>query len=299
MQVETLQEIATLAVLQSFRKAACALNVSQSVLSKHIAAAEKELGFTLFERQGDFRATAAGASFAADAQRLLSDYGAAREKALALSRQAPPVRLCLMRSSAIRDFLQTTDIPFSVIPDDGIESRASLVASGKADAALCYAESGTPEELEGQGLAAVTAYRERQVIAMSASNPLAGQDKVARGDLAGARFCIWSAPSARDCERAYERMLGFPVSWVSLPELNVSDSLAFHRFGDELFVGASKETHAQLDGSPGVAVLDEVDGGPLYLDVSLIYRVDSPNPNVTRLAQELGLWAQGQQEQPR
>lgn len=52
METEHLRELAVLADVRSFTLAARELNMTQSTLSKHVAALEREFGVALFERTG-------------------------------------------------------------------------------------------------------------------------------------------------------------------------------------------------------------------------------------------------------
>ena len=69
MKISTLREFVALAKNRSFVQAAKELYVSQPSLSAHIAALEKDLGFTLADREGGhFVLTPAGMSFLEYAQ---------------------------------------------------------------------------------------------------------------------------------------------------------------------------------------------------------------------------------------
>ena len=75
MRIDTLFEFLTLSSNLSFTETAKSLFVSQSVLSSHISALEKELGVRLFVRDShSVRLTEVGALFVEDAKRIVSDY---------------------------------------------------------------------------------------------------------------------------------------------------------------------------------------------------------------------------------
>lgn len=68
MHIEQLDEFIVLAKLLNFSSAAEALCLSQSALSKHIAAMERDLGFPLLERGRPLRLTPEGELFLRCAQ---------------------------------------------------------------------------------------------------------------------------------------------------------------------------------------------------------------------------------------
>lgn len=80
METEHLRELAVLEDVRSFTLAARELNMTQSTLSKHVAALEREFGVALFERTGKgVEPTRAGAVLCEKARavcRLLADVRA-------------------------------------------------------------------------------------------------------------------------------------------------------------------------------------------------------------------------------
>lgn len=75
MRIDTLFEFLTLSSSLNFTETAKSLFLSQSVLSSHISALEKELGVRLFVRDShSVRLTEVGAAFAEDAKQIVLDY---------------------------------------------------------------------------------------------------------------------------------------------------------------------------------------------------------------------------------
>ena len=70
MHLESIWEFVTFSQYMNFSKAAKKLYMSQSLLSRHIANLEKELGFKLVEREGTLRLTAAGARYLSWAEQI-------------------------------------------------------------------------------------------------------------------------------------------------------------------------------------------------------------------------------------
>lgn len=90
MDIENCREFIELARCLSFTEAASRLNVSQPVLSKHVAAMEQELGASLFVRdRHSCELSEAGRVFYGAASQILSEYSYAVEKIAALVRECP------------------------------------------------------------------------------------------------------------------------------------------------------------------------------------------------------------------
>ena len=81
MNIDHLKEFAHLANTLSFSTTAQHFYVSTSVISRHIASLEDELGFKLFDRgNGHVKLTKAGEMFVQDARVILHDYDNAIER---------------------------------------------------------------------------------------------------------------------------------------------------------------------------------------------------------------------------
>lgn len=93
MQIETLEEYVVLAKHLNFSKAAIELSMTQSTLSKHIAALEREVGFPVVERSGSVRLTQAGALLLDCAQQTANAYRSGLSRCRKLLAEASPVRL--------------------------------------------------------------------------------------------------------------------------------------------------------------------------------------------------------------
>lgn len=289
MRIEVLEEIVALTIHRNVSKTAALFNISQPVLSKHVLAAEKELGFSIFTRDDGFQPTAAGANFVAGVQKVMGDYRALCAESLLLSKQEPPVRLCATRIKQFEKFFQDTNIPFFLVPDDGTRNRISLLESGAIDLAFsyCHDTDAIRKLYDVPGIDGTEIFEERQTIVTCTDNPLA-QHPVAVSDLKGQQFCTWSTPSVDIAKYAIERQLGIgPLNWVNRQELNVLNSALYFDFGNMLFIGAYEELHAMLSGRDDIAFIDELDGKPFMLKVYCLYQANSSNSNVRRLAEAL------------
>lgn len=103
MRVEHLREFAVLARHLNFTAAAKELFMAQSTLSAHMAQLEDELGFALFNRDGEVRLTTTGSIYLQEAQAALDllDSAARRcrdlvpaNRALRIALQTPSALLC-------------------------------------------------------------------------------------------------------------------------------------------------------------------------------------------------------------
>ncbi len=106
MDIAHLREFTHLCQSLSFKKTAHRFFVSTSVISRHIAALEEELGVKLFERGGNgVSVTSAGQSFLKDATIILHDYENALSRLAALDKQSEYVLHVGYLHNAARPFI--------------------------------------------------------------------------------------------------------------------------------------------------------------------------------------------------
>lgn len=87
MDIRILREYVEFSKHLNFSAAARFLHMSQSSLSKHIAELEKEIGFTLVNRDSEIALTAAGRQFLKSAEDMLYDYDLALKKCRRISQE--------------------------------------------------------------------------------------------------------------------------------------------------------------------------------------------------------------------
>lgn len=154
MNIEVLREFYDLAQTRSFSSSAKNFYVTQSTMSKHIAALEKELGVTLFLRTSNgIELTLVGERFLPDVKRLLNDY----DKALSRIKQpadgeGSKIRLgylyCATKGflnealSAFRVKHQNVTVEFKAME---IEDIISALLKGKLDVAVTTGVFAFPE----------------------------------------------------------------------------------------------------------------------------------------------------------
>ncbi|MDR3304436.1 MAG: LysR family transcriptional regulator [Clostridiales Family XIII bacterium] len=189
MKIQTLLEFNVLAKDLNFRGAAKRLGMQQSVLSKHIAALEEELGVTLLKRGGRVTLTDMGKIFFPESEKITRQY----EGAILKLGQAAADGQCEVRVGflhlAVRDMLaeaanefrkQCPGVKLSLVPEDYRE-LIDLLKADKIDIALTI----------GFGNAYFEKYDVRWISAdewracVPAAHPLAGRGQISLHDLAG------------------------------------------------------------------------------------------------------------------
>lgn len=123
MTLDLMREYIVFAKHLNFSHAARELNLTQSTLSKHIAALEKELGFPVVTRGRELRFTAQGKAFLESAQKVVHLYDAeivSLRESFAL--RAGPVRLYegMVRWTELLNSIN--DIPIAIAAMTGSSS---------------------------------------------------------------------------------------------------------------------------------------------------------------------------------
>jgi DNA-binding transcriptional LysR family regulator len=171
----------------SFRRAAEALNIRQSTLSRGIKQFEDGLGVPLFVRStGGVRPTPAGSEFIETAKRLLADFEASVSTARALGRGSigrlalglAASRVSFALHGLLRDYAhEFSDVTIQLV----VKSRLALLSDldvGKVDLAI-VGGSITRRDYESLSL-----WPERIVIAAPQDHPIAKKPFVLWKDLA-------------------------------------------------------------------------------------------------------------------
>ena len=305
MQTEVLREFLVVANLLNFRRAAGELHITQPALSKHIAALERELGFSLFDRTGSTKLTAEGSHFVVYAQRILNTLEEAIECCSALTAQTPPVRLLWNDESSgvLRKMFPLITTPFSLVAEMVNESAVDLLKTGQIDTAPLYNIEDIPElaeELARNGLAAASLGSERLSIVLSRSNPLAAKERPCRADLREAEIYLGHGLRFENQAQATEAILGkdLNLKFVFDPTLVMAGTtISFYNPAQGMIVAFSSLVHATCSDRADLKILDELDGRPIVVDEYLVYRADDPNPNVRAFVEEVSTLA-SQNESP-
>jgi DNA-binding transcriptional LysR family regulator len=201
MELRHLRYFVAVADEQHVGRAAARLHVSPSPLSRQLGELERELGVTLLERVGrGIRTSDAGAVFAADARRILAEVDIAVSKLGAAARgEVGHLALGFVESPSFASLIPVVAgafrrrhpaVTIELQPLTPDELRASLRAR-RIRAALTMGLVAPEPDLGSQ-----VVFRERVVLAMPRSHPLAGRKRVVVQDLHDQPF-VWSTRPER------------------------------------------------------------------------------------------------------
>jgi DNA-binding transcriptional LysR family regulator len=177
----------------SFRKAADALALKQSNLSRRIRHLEELLGVRLFERtNGGVRPTAAGRNFLCGVRRILDELQTVVDRARAAGRgEAGQITIGFytslsagnLRATLVEHALRFPQVEISTVEG----SRARLfggIENGTIDVAIVTGESAS-----GYGRSMML-WSERIIVALPEDHPLAANDIIYWTDLKRERFLL-------------------------------------------------------------------------------------------------------------
>ena len=178
---------------RSMRRAAEALRLKESTLSRCVRGLEAELSVTLFERsRAGVRPTAAGAALIAGARRIIQEIDGITTLAKASGRgEAGRLRLGFYNSlsaGSLRATLLDYTQRYPAVEIRAVEAARERLLDDLAIGALDVAiVTGDPALTEGQALAL---WSERVLIVLPEDHLLAARDVVSWGDLRGETFLI-------------------------------------------------------------------------------------------------------------
>lgn len=294
MKIDILREYVALAKNRSFARAAKELYVSQPSLSTHIAALEKDLGFTLADREcGRFVLTAAGASFLESAQAIIALYDEARERGRAIAQEGPLIRMASVTpGSRIYEaavacgghHVTFVDVPYNT-------SVLSSLCEGSLDVGACHdftVVPNTSQAAQEAGLRFIPTGTSRLSIAMATSNPLAQAQELHMDDLHGRTVSIGGA-GYFDEWRGLIRSTALGTACLSfkLSAHNSAAEISREDLGDALHICQSDSVAAYYRHRDDIVVFDQVDGQPLEYTVGIAYRADPRRPEIEAFAREL------------
>ncbi|PAL25309.1 MULTISPECIES: LysR family transcriptional regulator [Alphaproteobacteria] len=241
----------------SFYRAARALDIEQSTLSRNILKLERSIGMPIFERsRAGVSATLAGSTFLSGARTMV----ASADKLVVMMRAAGQGRAGGLRlghnNSVSAGNLRATMMSWrDAHPDVEVEcveaDRSVLLAGldiGEIDIAILMGAAGH------DGFRCEPLWSERMLIALSASHPLTDRDVVHWTDLRSERFLL---PAADPGPEMRDLLLGRLSVSGAKPDIRMHQS--------------SRETILSvLGGSSGVSIVCEGSTGARYPDV--VYR---------------------------
>lgn len=269
----------------SFYRAARALDVEQSTLSRAILKLERVIGGRIFNRsQGGVSMTLAGAQFIRAARPMVANA----DKMVATMRAAGQGRaggLMIGHNSAISaGHLRATMLGWQAanpgVDLDGVEAdRGALLASlhtGEIDIAILVGEA-SHADLRRESL-----WNERVMIALPASHPLAETEAVHWTDLRRGRFLL---PAADPGPEIRDLLLGRLMVAGEPPDIRM------HQASREAILsvlGGGLGVSIVCEGATGARYPDVIyrpvqgEQGPAFINYSGYWRKDNANPALRR-----------------
>ena len=269
----------------SFYRAARALGVEQSTLSRNILKLERAVGMPIFERsRAGVTVTLAGSAFLRGARSIVTNADKLMAKMRAAS-QGHAGGLVLGHNSSISagNLRATTMSWFDAHPDVEIEcveaNRSALLAgldTGDIDIAILIGVASH------DGFRREPLWSERILVALPAAHPLAEGDMVHWTDLGGERFHL---PAADPGPELRDILLGRLSGSGAPPEIKM------HRASRETILsvlGGGYGVSIVCEGSTGAHYPDVVyrpihgEQGPALIGYSGYWREDNRNPALRR-----------------
>lgn len=291
MTLDLLREYIVFAKHLNFSRAAAELSMTQSTLSKHVAALEKELGFLVVERGRELRFTAQGKAFLESAQKVVHLYD---DELAALQAQftsnAEPVLLyeSLSRWTEFLDSLD--DVPFSFAEMKSGESIIEGVTKGRMDVGFGHdlsIDADLQASAEERGIDIVPITAMPMGLLLSRDNELARLETLGRDDLRSRTFAVLDGSFFDENSAFIPALFGrdldlrFSITPISGSLANV-DHL---QLGDEILLYDRETLRALCERRQDLTMFETLDGIPIEVPIALYCRRDDPNPNVSRFVE--------------
>ncbi len=286
MEIEYLQEFATLARHLNFREAATELHISQSALSRHIAALEQCYGATLFNRDRHaVHLTEAGAFLLDYAERLWSEFTLSREHIQRLFSGDRSLRIsgiighpslypCIRDAEArLRAVDPTVTLRIERNASASLADQIEALQNDSADCALLFSvidnlEPSEPIEGICLGHAPVSLIVRRD-------HPLAHEPFLTADALQNGRFVQFTGPDFSPHWRVFSQLLdraGIAYTAAPYPANSEYDAVrAIDTMGTDLYLSPRASILPAIAQNPDAAIIPLV-GEELTLDLDLLYR---------------------------
>ena len=294
MKIEVLKEYLTIARLRGFSRAARQLYTSQSNLSSHIAAMERELGFEVIDRTRQaFALTAAGTTFLECAQTIVDTYEAGRSECIAQANALPPIRVAEVPTgtSAFETIARIGEPRFEFVTTDFNTPFLEALAGGAVDIEITQTVDPMRRlaELDPERAYNVLPAGATQLaVAMSSDNPLAGIAELTSADLDGATVTISGLAFFEDWKKVVSRAVGPGVRLsFLLKSLSNPAEVARADLGDTLHICSLESVRASYKCRDDVVIRTVLDGKPLLSPCWLVFRDNEADPRVRELAEKI------------
>lgn len=269
----------------SFRRAATALNLKQSTLSRRIGQLEEQLGVALFERHsGGVRITPAGLNVVRAARRVFEQI----ERMVSTARSAGQgevgdiaIGLCTsLSASKLRAILARHIREFPELEVDIVErSRAQLLdglRNGDMDIAIIVGEA---REHSGPSM---WLWSERIIVALPAQHRLASSGVIYWTDLKGESFLLSRRDPGPDLQNIIVQKLSAPGDTPNISSWDISSESILAMLETGRNVSVHCESWAGLT-YPGVVYREVRDAsGASYISFMACWENNNKNPALAR-----------------
>ena len=294
VKIEVLKEYLAIARLCGFCRAARQLYTSQSNLSSHIAAMERELGFEVIDRtRPTFALTPAGTSFLECAQTIVDAYETGRSECLAQAHTPPSIRMAEIPTGtgAFEAIARIGEPSFEFVATGFNTPFLEALVDGSVDIEITQAVDPArrlaeldPEHVYG----VLPAGTDQLAIAMASSNPLAGTTELTSADLDGATVTISGLAFFEDWRQVVNHAVGPGVRLSFLLKgLSSPAEVARADLGDTLHICSLESVRASYGCRNDIVIRTTLDGKPLLSPCWLVFRSDGPDPRVRELAEKI------------
>jgi DNA-binding transcriptional LysR family regulator len=285
IEIRQLRYAVLTAEKQSFARAARALNVKQSTLSRRVAALEDRLGIQLFDRNSRGAIpTETGKNFIAIARRIVTDIDNLQTTARAVS-YGEEGRFALGYSSSlmagnlrmtIAEFMQRhPDMQFDAT-EAGWESLQAGLDAHVIDAVVI------PAQIDDNGLNSRRLWSERLLIAFRDGHDLLAQEAVHWTDLRREVFVLprdGIGPTIAAILNAKLSANGYRANIIT-QNTTLESVLSTVSFGIYLTIATEASMGVTWPNLQFREIIDQ--GGPARIDYSLYWRDDNSNPALQR-----------------
>jgi len=282
VQVRHIQYVVAAADHGSFRRAAIALGVQESAVSRRIREVEERLGTAFFIRSpGGVKLTHAGKQFVQRGRKALSEINLAKAEAMALGRcESGHIRIGIFSSLAsgfLSDLIQSFGTHHSAVKmtfiDGNPTEHVAAVRHHQLDVAFI---TGTTEWL---GCYSQHLWSERVYAVLPMHHPLADDAEVRIGDFVGQSFIVSeSAPGEEIHDYLVQRLadLGHHPD-IDQHGVGRDNLMRLVALGRGLTVTSEATTGAQVPGVTFRPIAGEI------LPFSAVWSPNNENPAFRRL----------------
>lgn len=270
----------------SFAAAADRMGISQPSISAHVKAVEEQLGGSIFHRGKGRRPvlTELGHTVVAHAREVMAEMDHLQAD-LAIVRSSASKRVVFSCQRSLANFALRTPITQFAVSRPNTHLMVSI---GKQEDVIDEVRGATADlgcflsNTEIRGLHSQVIGRQRLVLVVSASNPLAGRRKVTPQEVCKHGFV--APPQSSLFGRALSKLLAD----VGISRMNVVAQATEYHFLRELVVAGlglscSPATSVANDVAAGKLAVVDLDAPPLHLDIRI---VTSPLRPLTAAAEE-------------